>query len=180
MVGLLSVLGSACGASSSHSSGTSITTGAATVATCPAASLALRPGQPYVSESVLTEVLTNSSSSSCRLSGDPSLTLLRQDGSELEVTNLPPTEPPKPPVALPPGESATLFVSWSNWCETPPGILTISIALSARAGTLKGPFNGPFNGSPGLPDNYVFTPKCLNSSSPSTLAVVHAYLAGSF
>ena len=140
---------------------------------CPAALLTARGGRQgggLVGEAQGAVLLTNIGTTSCSLSGNPSVAMLKSDGSQLDVEAAPPTNPALPPVLLQPRGSATLIVYWSNWCGGPPGQLQIRITLSGNEGTLTGPFDGP--------PNYDFVPACRDSSQPSMLTVTQAYYAG--
>ncbi len=117
-----------------------------------------------------TIVLTNSSTASCFLSGNPTVALLQTDGAPLGVELKEATNSALPPLLLSPHATANLIVDWANWCGVAPGPLQIRITIIGSTTGLIAPFDGP----PGT--DYV--PMCASDSKTTTLTVVHAYEKG--
>jgi hypothetical protein len=130
---------------------------------CSEANLAADSGQFVQLAFGDEEVLTNTGTAPCAISGSPSVVLLQSNGSALPVTEEPPS---KYDFLLEPGGSATLEVGWVNWCEGVPGPLRISITFSAGQ-TVMGRF-GPFVNRTGV-TSISGVPKCVSAGYPSTL-----------
>jgi Domain of unknown function (DUF4232) len=104
----------------------------------------------------------------CRLSGAPRVAVLRADGTRLPVRFTVGQRATLQSVLLPSGPhwSASMTLSWSNWCGADPGTLIVTVRLR-QGGAVTGSFGGP----PG----YDFVPGCLDKQSPSRLVLLDAY-----
>ncbi len=138
---------------------------AAGVVSCSAASLVAQGGRQGESGIAHGDVaFTNAGDAPCSLAGAPAaVALLRADGTQLQVTLMPPTSSAGPLIVLKPGveQAAWLVVYWANWCAAGPGPLRIRITLGGGRGTVSAPFDGP-------PD-YDYVPRCDQPDQPSTL-----------
>jgi hypothetical protein len=112
---------------------------------------------------------TNLGSAPCTLSGPPTVTILRSDGSALPVQSKTASNVALAAVVLPPDVSnaAWLTLSWTNWCGPAPGSLALQIVLPADAGTLTASFNGP-------PD-YDYLPACQSATEASVVEIQSGY-----
>lgn len=88
------------------------------------------------------------------------ISLVRADGSALDV-RYEPGRPPGRPLLVSPSGVADLVVSWQNWCGPNPGPLRIRIAFPNGNGVIDAPFDGP-------PD-YDYVPGCSQPGKRSTL-----------
>ena len=118
-------------------------------------------GGGYVGETMIWVTFTNGGSAPCSLSGYPSVSLTRADGSLLE-TGGPPQAAPQW-VTVQPRSTAGLEVYWSNWCSPLPGFLHMDVALPGGGGTVVSPFDD------------VFAPGCESANDPPRLEVTTAY-----
>jgi hypothetical protein len=142
----------------------------APTAQCAASSLRLqggRQGGGAVGVAQGAVSLTNTGTTSCTLSGIPTVQLLRANSTALAVRNAAPATPLEKALDLAPGKSATLVVEWTNWCGSPPGPLDIRLKFDG-AGDVTGPFNGP--------PAYDFVPACAQPGQSSSTTVLDAYL----
>jgi hypothetical protein len=113
-----------------------------------------------------TIVLTNAGSSSCSLSGTPTLVVFRADGSILAVQNSASTHPVLS-LTLQPGESAALITNWANWCGQPPGPLRLEVLLPGHSAGVVGTFEGP--------PNYDYLPRCTRPGEASDIEIIDGY-----
>jgi hypothetical protein len=172
-VGLMALTGcaTAIAPSASHTAARSAAMTAATAASCSASVLHLVGGREGESETAIGFIeFTNTGSRPCTLHGYPRLALIWH-GRRLHVRDIRPRDLVLKTAVLAPGkaDAAQLMVSWSNWCGSRVGLLSVRIAISGT-GTVTMPFNGP-------PDWY-YTPQCVQPGQPSQLRVTAAY-AGS-
>jgi len=178
------------GSTSPHGSGSSSTTSstqpagkqsknskapaiAANTPPCSPATLSAQGGRRRIGSSGLaqgTVVLTNSSTASCFLSGNPTVALLQTNGAPMGVELREAADSALPALLLSPHATANLIVNWANWCGATPGPLQIRITVVGSTTGLIAPFDGP----PGT--DYV--PSCTSASKATTLTVVHAYEKG--
>ena len=139
---------------------------------CPTFSLSLFGGRraaDSAGDAQGTVVVTNTSSTACRLdAGTPTVALLGTEG--VLTVEQAAGGPALTPTVLDPGATATLVLQWSNWCAGDPG--TVQIVLSWPDGSSA---HGPFDGPPG--GQYV--PSCVSNGQPSTISVEQGYQPGS-
>jgi hypothetical protein len=142
--------------------------------TCRAADLAVR-GQvkfvPRLDGGIALVVVRNKGSRTCRLSGRPRVTLVKQ-GGPVQVDRAIPTTPSNFPettypasslLALRPGDVGALTISWDNWCDPlvkgkphlPPS--AVRITLPGGRGSLSAGYNAVV--------------PCVDPSAPSTIGV---------
>jgi hypothetical protein len=112
---------------------------------------------------------TNLGTTPCMLSGAPTVSVVRSDGSTLPIQSGSASTMTFAAVVLPPDlpNAASLTLSWSNWCGTAPGSLILKILLPAGAGTVTAPFKGP-------PD-YDYLSACQSAAEPSLIEILSAY-----
>jgi len=125
-----------------------------------------RQGAPFANAEG-TVIVTNSSNSTCYLSGSPSVALLRSDGKSLQVRFAGLTHRAHLPLRLPMGDSAGITTYWSNWCGKNPGPLDVRLTLKDDGVTVTGPFNGP--------PAYNYVPLCDNKKRPSSIQIVTGF-----
>lgn len=138
---------------------------------CAAAQLTVqggRQGAPF-GTAVGSIGLTNIGTGSCVLSGAPTVVLTSNGGRPLSLSAVAPASPRTSPLVVDPGETGHLEVAWSNWCGQRPGPLDVEVTVAGA----KAPVSGPFNGPPA----YDFVPRCQNSSQPSTLTLMGAFMS---
>ena len=96
-------------------------------APCQAGSLRARGGRQGAGAGVAHADVefTNIGAAPCTLSGAPTVTILRSDGSALPVQSRTESNEALAAVVLPADASsaALLTLSWTNWCGTAPGSL---------------------------------------------------------
>ncbi|MDA8218521.1 MAG: YCF48-related protein [Dehalococcoidales bacterium] len=113
-------------------------------------------------------VLTNQSSSECLLGGTPSVELTDGEGQALPVSYTTFNTDGKGPrdVALAPGQQASIFFIWRNWCGAAPALpITFRIALPGDRGSID---TSALNDD-GTPRDIL--PRCDAPSAGSTLSV---------
>jgi hypothetical protein len=141
---------------------------------CRAADLTV-PGQvkfvPRLQGGIALVSIRNASSHACRLTGRPRVTLVKK-GGPVQVQRPIPTTPANFPeitypvstlLALQPGESGAVTITWDNWCDlvvkgephVPPS--AVRIALPRGRGNLDADYNA--------------VPGCIDPTSPSTIGV---------
>jgi len=113
----------------------------------------------------------NAGSRTCRLTGRPVVTLVK-NGGPVQVNRAIPTTPSNFPettypasslLALRPGDTAALTISWDNWCDrvitgephVPPS--AVRIALPQHRGGISADYNA--------------VPQCVDPNAPSTIGV---------
>jgi len=114
--------------------------------------------------------LRNTSASTCRLTGRPRVTFVMHGGPQqvqraipITPANFPETTyPASSLLALRPGESAAVTITWDNWCDpatgaarVPPSALRIT--LPGNRGSLDADYNA--------------VPRCIDPALPSTIGV---------
>lgn len=134
-------------------------------------------------------VYTNLGRTTCVLQGPPDIRLVGADGTELavqyqltcmgcspaalgNVTQEAATQTAAVPLmtlaaqsilggqlGLAPGQSASVFIVWSNWCETGTGPVSVRLVLPAGGGSLDAPMGD------------VVAPRCDAPGFPSTLSI---------
>jgi uncharacterized protein DUF4232 len=130
--------------------------GGAAASSCSAGDLRLQVGLQGATGSLLGAArFTNTGNRTCTLAGSPRLEIER-GGRPLPI-RVASAKPAYPPVELRPGRGAHVYLSWRNWCGGTVDRLTIHVVLSG-GGSLSAPL---------APD----TPRCDDTSSPSTLGV---------
>lgn len=109
--------------------------------------------------------LANTSAGACLLSGAPSVSLIRGNGTVLLADTPPHSAPALTTMLLIPhlGNAATLAANWSNWCGPLPGVLHLRITLPKGAGQVDVPFLD------------TFAPQCIDQGSSSALTLNYAY-----
>jgi hypothetical protein len=116
-------------------------------------------------------LLTNTSATSCNLSGRPDDVELVNGNGQLPLTQRTggraPTgdQPPSGPIVLAPGATseAGVIMQWHNWCGDPPGTLQVEVHFAGwRASLAATPASGA--------DGTVSAP-CTDSNAPSELVV---------
>jgi hypothetical protein len=146
------------------------------VALCHAHSLVVHAGRESDGSSFAASgnvELTNIGRKPCRLSGVPTVAVLRSDGMSLglkyRVTN---NHPALRSAVLPVGKpgAASMDLVWLNWCGPRPGPLRIRIVLPHNRGTVIASFDGP--------PAYNFVPSCVSAARSSQLELMAAYLSG--
>jgi hypothetical protein len=126
---------------------------------------------PRLQGGIALAVVRNTGMRACRLTGRPRVTFVKKGGpvqvdrpTATTPSNFPDvTYPQSSLLALRPGESAALTVSWDNWCDlvvkgqphVPPSALRIT--LPAGRGVLDADYNA--------------VPPCIDPSAPSTIGV---------
>ena len=116
-------------------------------------------------------VITNAGIASCVLSGPPRGAALRSGDQVLRVSvtiydSLLADRPePAPAVRLEPGDRATSFVLWSNWCGGGLPTLTMLAVLPDGSGPLLMSPEGIEGTGP------VTVPRCDNPAAPSSLGI---------
>ncbi len=126
-----------------------------------------RQGGGFVGVAHGMVVVTNTTTAACVLAGYPTVALLNQNGTALDIQRQPAPATPKNSIVLAAGQSAGMSFEWANWCSGAPGPLRISIAPYRATGSVVGPFDGP----PG----YDFVPGCQDSSQPSAIEALSPY-----
>ena len=141
---------------------------------CRAPQLAIRGQVTFVSRlngGISLVTVRNTGKRACRLTGRPRAHLLKRGGPKQVQRPIPPTVFNFPNIAYPvssllalrPGESAAVTVSWENWCDpmikgvprVPPSALRLT--LPGDGGRLDADYNA--------------VPPCLDPSLPSTIGV---------
>lgn len=139
---------------------------------CLAHSLHIRGGRQgggFQTAAAAVEI-TNVGTTPCLLAGVPKVELLNTSGKALPVQQ--PAQKASPNVTVndvvltPLGGTASLLLSWRNWCGGNPGPLRVTLTLPAGDQT-TGDFDGP-------PD-YDYVPGCTQASQPSSIEIVSAY-----
>ena len=148
-------------AQSSTTGSTSSTTSASPCLASVLSAKTSHQGGGYVGETMIWVTVTNGGSAPCSLSGYPSVSLTRADGSLLEIGGPPQAAPQW--VTVQPRSTAGFEVYWSNWCSPSPGLLHIDVALPVGGGTVVSPFDD------------VFAPACQSVNDPPRLKVTTAY-----
>jgi hypothetical protein len=143
-------------------------------ARCRAAQLRL-PGEvrfvPRLNGGIALVTLSNVGRHACRLAGRPRVHFVHKGGPAQVQSKIAPTpstfpEVPYPPsslLALPPGESGAVTVTWDNWCDlkvpgkphVPPS--AIRMVLPHGGGSLDTDYNA--------------VPQCVDPTAPSTIGV---------
>lgn len=128
---------------------------------------------PYGSGGTGTITLSNKGSRACRLTGRPAVAIVgAADAPRQRQVNLPPAPATFPDVvppasallALPPGDSATLSVQWSNWC--PPHASPGKRVVPPRAVRVTLP-----GGRGSVDVDYNAVPDCVRPAEPSKIGV---------
>jgi hypothetical protein len=140
-----------------------------TLSACATSGLAIFGGRQsggFVGNAQGTVVVTNTSSSACKLEASPTIGLVGTEGI-LPVQQVPGVS--LSPVTLAPGASASFTIDWANWCQSDPGTTQISLGFPDGS-SVRGPFDGPPNSN--------FVPGCLNATQASTVSLVRGYQRG--
>jgi len=138
----------------------------------------------------------NAGSRTCRLTGRPTVTLVK-NGGPVQVNRAIPTTPSNFPevtypasslLALRPGDTGTLTISWDNWCDrvitgephVPPS--AVRIALPNHRGSISADYNAvPSCVDPNAPSTIgvsVFQPSLVRAGRPWTTAFLRATVPG--
>lgn len=141
---------------------------------CRAADLEV-PGQvrfvPRLQGGVALAVVRNAGARTCRLSGRPRVTFVKS-GGPVQVEKPVPTTPSNFPettypasslLALRPGESGAVTITWDNWCDLvikgkphlPPS--AVRITLPDGRGSIAADYNA--------------VPRCIDANAPTTIGV---------
>jgi hypothetical protein len=141
---------------------------------CRAAGLTVRGQVKFVAHlqgGIALVPIRNTSKRACRLTGRPRVRFVKQGGPVQVQTAIPATPSQFPEVTYPasgllalrPGESADVTISWDNWCDpmiegkprVPPSALRIT--LPGGRGSVDADYNA--------------VPPCLDPNAPSTIGV---------
>ncbi len=113
-------------------------------------------------------ILTNGAATTCALTSDagssaPHLSLTDGRGAAIATQRSPLSGDALSSVTLAAGQRTSVTFTWSNWCGAAPAApISLSIALSGGAASAR------ISGSDATADA---TPRCDDSSQPSTLAI---------
>lgn len=143
---------------------------ASSIATCVRESLTVRGGRQGGGATGVAHgdvEIRNLGAAPCTLIAPHSILFLTANRQPLAIRFTSATST-LPAVTIPPGEAASLGLSWTNWCHDRPGPLTISIVGASLGGTISGTFNGP-------PD-FDFVPACITRTMPSAVQIVSLQL----
>lgn len=150
---------------------TATATPTANATTCTSSSLAATVGLQGATGNLAGAIIfTDEASTPCTLQGNPTVQIVDANGNPLPITQSNTNDSSgQPPgiVTLQPQQQASVFLFWSNFCQSPApsGPYSFKVALP-NDGTMTIPASGSPGSSP-----LTVTPPCGNSSSPSTLQV---------
>jgi hypothetical protein len=133
------------------------------------------PGQvrfvPRLQGGIALVTVRNTGTHACRLTGRPRVTFVKNGGPVQVNRPIPPTPANFPETAYPassllalrPGESGAVTISWDNWCDPvvkgKPHVPPSAIRLTLPAG--RGSVDADYNA----------VPSCVDPSAPTTIGV---------